>query len=120
MGGQGIGTDPKLVEARELMANLALEDSDRTEALKQADAALQMSPEALGAMAVHAAVEVLSDRSPDAWLAKIHQVNPSYGEAARLSPTTCCSTTASMRPWPITARRLNSIRSFGRRVPPWA
>jgi tetratricopeptide (TPR) repeat protein len=71
--------DPKLVEAHELMANLALEDSDRAEALKQADAALQFSPEALDALAVHAAVEVLADRSPDPWLAKIRQVNPTYG-----------------------------------------
>jgi len=72
--------DPKLVEAHELMANLALEDSNRAEALKQADAALQLSSEALDALAVHAAVEVLADRSPDPWLAKIRQVNPTYGE----------------------------------------
>ena len=72
--------DPKLVEAHEMMANLALEDSNRAEALKQADAALQLSPEALDALAVHAAVEVLADRSPEPWLAKIRQVNPTYGE----------------------------------------
>jgi tetratricopeptide (TPR) repeat protein len=76
--------DPKLVEAHELMANLALEDSDRAEALKQADAALQLSPEALDALAVHAAVEVLADRSPDPWLAKIRQVNPTYGEGCTI------------------------------------
>jgi tetratricopeptide (TPR) repeat protein len=76
--------DPKLVEAHELMANLALEDSNRTEALKQADAALQLSPEALHALAVHAAVEVLADRSPEAWLAKIRQVNPTYGEGCAI------------------------------------
>jgi tetratricopeptide (TPR) repeat protein len=76
--------DPKLMEAHELMANLALEDSDRAEALKQADAALQLSPEALDALAVHAAVEVLADRSPDAWLAKIRQVNPTYGEGCAI------------------------------------
>ena len=72
--------DPKLVEAHELMANLALEDSNPTEALKQADTALQISSEALDALAIHAAVEVLADRSPDTWLAKIGQVNPTYGE----------------------------------------
>jgi len=76
--------DPKLMEAHELMANLALEDSDRAEALKQADAALQLSPEALDALAVHAAVEVLADRSPDPWLAKIRQVNPTYGEGCAI------------------------------------
>ena len=32
-------------------------------------------------MAIHAAIEVLADRSPDAWLAKVKAVNPTYGEA---------------------------------------
>jgi cellulose synthase operon protein C len=72
--------DPKLVEAHELTANLALEDSDTQQALAQADQALKLSPEALDAMAIHAAVEVLADRSPDAWLEKIRQVNPTYGQ----------------------------------------
>ncbi len=68
--------DPKLVEAHELMANLALEDSNPAEAVHQADEAIQLSDDASDAMAIHAAVEVLADRSPDAWLEKIHQVNP--------------------------------------------
>jgi cellulose synthase operon protein C len=76
--------DPKLVEAHELMAGLALEDSNRAEALKQADAALALSPEALDALAIHAAIEVLEDRSPEPWLAKIHQINPSYGEGCAI------------------------------------
>jgi tetratricopeptide (TPR) repeat protein len=76
--------DPKLVEAHELMASLALEDSNRTEALKQADAALELSPEALDALAIHAAIEVLADRSPEPWLAKIQHVNPSYGEGCAI------------------------------------
>ena len=73
--------DPKLVEAHELMANLALEDSDTQTAVTQADDAIKLSPDALDAMAVRAAVELLADRSPDVWLDKIHQVNPHYGEA---------------------------------------
>ena len=77
---KALGLDPKLVEAHELLANLALEESNRAEALRQADAALALSPEALGAMAVHAAAAVLADSPPDAWLEKIRQVNSSYGE----------------------------------------
>jgi cellulose synthase operon protein C len=77
---KAITLDPKLVEAHELMASLALEDSDTQQALAQADQALKLSPEALDAMAIHAAVEVLADRTPDAWLEKIRQVNPTYGE----------------------------------------
>jgi tetratricopeptide (TPR) repeat protein len=77
--------DPKMVEAHELLANLMLEDSDTTKALQQADEALKLSPEALDALAIHAAVEVLADRSPDNWFEKIHQVNPSDGEAYALA-----------------------------------
>ncbi|HXJ94415.1 MAG TPA: tetratricopeptide repeat protein [Terriglobia bacterium] len=73
--------DPKLVEAHELMASLALEDSDTQQALAQTDQALKLSPEALDAMAIHAASEVLADRSPDPWLDKVRQVNPAYGQA---------------------------------------
>jgi tetratricopeptide (TPR) repeat protein len=35
-------------------------------------------------MAIHAAVELLADRSPDVWLEKIRKVNPSYGEGYAL------------------------------------
>jgi tetratricopeptide (TPR) repeat protein len=72
--------DPKLVEAHELMASLALEDSDSAQAVRVAEEAIALSPDALEAMAIRAAVEVLADRPPDAWLEKIRQVNPSYGE----------------------------------------
>lgn len=72
--------DPKLVEAHELMANLALEDSDTAQAVRQADEAIQISGDALDAMAIRAAVEILADRSPDSWLEKIRAVNPSYGQ----------------------------------------
>jgi tetratricopeptide (TPR) repeat protein len=72
--------DPKLAEARELMGNLALEDSVTDEAARQADQAIQIAPDALDAYAIRAAVEILADRSPDAWLAKIHAINPTYGE----------------------------------------
>lgn len=76
--------DPKLVEAHELMANLALENLKTQEAVEEADKAIALSNEALEAMAVHAAVEVLADRSPDVWFAKIAAVNPSYGEGYAL------------------------------------
>ena len=78
--------DPKLVEAHELMANLALEDAKTQEAVAEADKAIALSNEALEAMAVRAAVEVLADRTSesDAWFAKISAVNPSYGEGYAL------------------------------------
>ncbi len=73
--------DPKLVEAHEFAANLALENADTEHAIAQADEALSLSSDALDAMAIHAAIELLADRSPDVWLAKISKVNPGYGEA---------------------------------------
>jgi cellulose synthase operon protein C len=73
--------DPKLVAAHELAANLALEDSDPTDAVQQADQAIQLAPDALDAMAIHAAVELIADRSPDAWFDKIRAINPHYGQA---------------------------------------
>ncbi len=82
--GKALELDPKLVEAHELKANLLLEDSDEAKAFTEADEALKISPEALDAMAIHAAIEALADRSPDAWFAKIHQINPSYGEGYAL------------------------------------
>jgi tetratricopeptide (TPR) repeat protein len=81
---KAIDLDPKMYEARELMANLLLEDSNEAKAFGEADAALKISPEALDAMAIHAAIEALADRSPDAWLEKIRQINSAYGEGYAL------------------------------------
>ena len=81
---RALALDPKLYEAHELMANLMLEDSDEKNAFAEADAALKISSEALDAMAIHAAIEVLADHSPDSWLEKIRQVNPTYGEGYEL------------------------------------
>ena len=68
--------DPKLVEAHEFAANLALENADTEHAVAQADEAIALSPDALDAMAIHAAIELIADRSPDTWLDKIRKVNP--------------------------------------------
>jgi Tfp pilus assembly protein PilF len=81
---KALALDPKLVEAHEFMANLDLENQKTQAAVEEADKALALSNEALDAMAVHAAVELLADRSPDAWFARIHAVNPDYGEGYAL------------------------------------
>jgi tetratricopeptide (TPR) repeat protein len=78
--GKAIELDPKLVEAHELMANLALEDSNTKTATAEADKAIELSADALDAMAIRAAIELLADKPPDSWLDKIRQVNPNYGE----------------------------------------
>jgi tetratricopeptide (TPR) repeat protein len=81
---KAIELEPEFVEAHELMANLLLEDSNQAKASAEADHALKISSEALDAMAIHAAMEVLADRSPDTWLDKIRHVNPTYGEGYAL------------------------------------
>ncbi len=81
---KALALDPKLVEAHELLASLALEDSDPARAVKEADAALENAADALDAMAIHATVELLADRAPDAWIQKMLQVNPTYGKGYAL------------------------------------
>ena len=78
---KAIELDPKLAEAHELMANLALDDDDRVMAAEEADKALALESDALDAMAVHAALELIADRPAEAWFAKIALVNAAYGEA---------------------------------------
>jgi cellulose synthase operon protein C len=84
---KAIGADPKLVAAHEFMANLALEDAKPDEAVKEADIAIALSPyaggsDALDAMAIRAAADLLADKNADGevWLGKIRAVNPGYGE----------------------------------------
>lgn len=77
---KALEADPQLVEAHELLARLALEDSDAQKAVQEADAALALAPDALNALAVHASLELINDRSPEVWFAKIRAINPVYGE----------------------------------------
>jgi cellulose synthase operon protein C len=78
---KAIALDPGSAEAHELMADIALTNDDREAAVAEADRAITLKNDALDAMAIHAAVELLADRSPDAWIAKIRAINPTYGEA---------------------------------------
>ena len=78
---KAIELDPKLAEAHELMADLDLANDDRDQAVAEADKAIALEDDALDAMAIHAAVELLADRPPDSWFAKIAAINPGYGEA---------------------------------------
>ena len=81
---QALAIDPRRVAAHELLATLALEDSQTGEAAREADAALALAPDALDAMAVHASIELLADRSPQLWLDRIRAINPTYGEGDAL------------------------------------
>lgn len=72
---------PKLYQAHELLAFLALEDGNEKLAAEEADKALAISSEALDGMAIHAAIDLLHDKKESPWMDRILKVNPVYGEA---------------------------------------
>lgn len=73
--------DPKLYEAHEQLAYMALEDNDEDTAAKEADKALAISSEALDAMAIHFSLDLLHDKKQSPWIDRILKINPVYGEA---------------------------------------
>lgn len=77
--------DPKLLEAQELLARLALEDSNPERAVKEAKKALELSEAALDAMAVLATIDWLDDKKETPWIDRILKINPVYGQAYGLA-----------------------------------
>ncbi|HTC44317.1 MAG TPA: tetratricopeptide repeat protein [Steroidobacteraceae bacterium] len=82
---RALAVDPQLAAAHELLANLAMEDNQPELAAKEADRALALDAQALDAMAIHAVIEILADRSADEWWSRIHSINPSYGPGYALA-----------------------------------
>ncbi len=78
---KAIALNPKLAEAHELLAEIALTNDDRVVAAAEADKAIALESDALDGMAIRAALELLADRSPDTWFAKIQAINPHYGQS---------------------------------------
>ena len=60
---RALESDPKLVEAQELLARVALEDNNSEKAAAEANKALAISPEALDAMAILATIDWLNDKT---------------------------------------------------------
>src|SRR5439155_20895311 len=73
--------DPKLLEAQELLARLALEDTNEKLAIEEADKAIAMSPRALDAMSIRAAIDWLHDKPDTEWIHRILAIDPHYGKA---------------------------------------
>ncbi|HUJ21766.1 MAG TPA: tetratricopeptide repeat protein [Bryobacteraceae bacterium] len=82
---QALESDPKLIEARVLLARLALEDNNPQRAAEEAGKALATSPHALDAMAIHASIDWLNDRADTPWIGRILQQDPHYGRAYELA-----------------------------------
>jgi tetratricopeptide (TPR) repeat protein len=73
--------DPKLYQAHELMAKIALEDDNPGRAQKEADAALAIDPTAVDAIAIRASIDLLSDKESP-WVAKIGNRGEGYATIA--------------------------------------
>ena len=85
MAEKAVEADPKLYEARELMARIALEDNNPKNAQELADMALAINPDAIQAMAIRGTIELLDAESLDekaesSWFAKILEKHPHDGE----------------------------------------
>jgi tetratricopeptide (TPR) repeat protein len=88
---KALEADPKLYEARELLARVALEDNNEKKAAEEANKAIAISGEALDAMAILATIDWMNDKptkppvgeiiTTSPWIDKITKVNPRYGEA---------------------------------------
>jgi tetratricopeptide (TPR) repeat protein len=76
-----LAADPKLVEAQELLARIALEDNNPESAAKEADKAIAMSSEALDALAIRATIDWMDDKQHSPWMDRILKINPTYGQA---------------------------------------
>jgi tetratricopeptide (TPR) repeat protein len=81
MAEKALKADPKLVEAQELLARVALEDNNPKKAVEEADKAIAMSPEAHDALAIRATVDWMDDKTTSPWMDRILKINPVYGEA---------------------------------------
>jgi tetratricopeptide (TPR) repeat protein len=81
---EALVADPRLTEARVLLARLSLEDNDPAHAAEEADKALAISPDALDAMAIHAAIDWLNDQPDTPWMGRVLAKNPRYGQAYAL------------------------------------
>ena len=78
---KALAADPKLLEAQELLARLALEDNDTPKAIEEARKALVISADSVQAKAVLATIDWLADKADTPW--DPHRA-PGYETAGRL------------------------------------
>ena len=78
---KALKADPKMYEADELLARIALEDNHPEKAVEEAKKALDISGEALDALSILATVDWLDDKPGKEWIDRVFKINPTYGEA---------------------------------------
>lgn len=64
---RALAGDPKLVEAQELLARMALEDNDNTKATEEAKKALAIDQNSVEARAILASIDWLADKKETQW-----------------------------------------------------
>jgi tetratricopeptide (TPR) repeat protein len=64
---KALAADPKLVEAQELLARIALEDNDNPKALEEAKKALAIDAKSVEGRAILATIDWLSDKKDTSW-----------------------------------------------------
>lgn len=64
---KALESDPKLVEAQELLARLALEDNNNAKATEEAKKALAIDANAVQGKAILAAIDLLADKKDTTW-----------------------------------------------------
>ena len=67
MARQALEWDPKLLEAQELLARIALEDNNNEKAAKEARKALEIDPKSPVAKGILASIDFLSGKKESAW-----------------------------------------------------
>jgi cellulose synthase operon protein C len=77
LAAKALESDPKLYQAHELIARMALEDDNTKKAESEADAALAIQSDALEAIAIKASIDLLADKESP-WVAKIGNRGKGY------------------------------------------
>jgi tetratricopeptide (TPR) repeat protein len=77
---KALEADPKLVEAQELLARLALEDNNNVKATEEAQKAIAIDPNSVGGKAILATIDWLADKKETQWDPKTAE---GYAIAAR-------------------------------------
>jgi len=110
---KALASDPKLLEAQELLARLALEDNDTAKAVEEANKALAIDANSVGGRAILAAIDWLAGKQDTAF-------DPHAAAATKPPPTFSFSTAATKKASSITGRPSISIRNCTVRARNWA
>lgn len=87
LAGRALGVNASFVPAHLVIADLALDEDRRADAVLEIEQALRVNPQSLEALTLQAAIAMLDDRTADfeALVAKVLAINPKYSEVYRVA-----------------------------------